>query len=380
MQCDNCGYIFFQPSKKCNCCGAPYAPAQSAFDVGQENLFTIFEMAAGEGGIPSSMGMAGTAAGLDDYNFTDDFDTGDAEYGVDENVLDLSDAEAEGFGTGDAGAMGMDDFDFDTSGMDGTPSMENAGADNFDMNISDDLSGGEADATETVEVEASDNSVDLDFAGGFDEVEGLGFETEESPAAEPQDTDTAEISMDAEMEPEISLEPELDLDAEEPSLELDDEGPSLELSDESGLDIDDDQPSLELSDEPSLELSEEPDLEMGEMDTFEEEPSLELPEDLDLSEEPELMDVSEEPELMDVSEEPELMDMDDDSMGESAEMEDDGGVDFDLDSVDLDAPEEEVSYEVPEEETGGEEPSMDFDGLELEMESPEEPEDEDLKQ
>ena len=48
--------------------------------------------------------------------------------------------------------------------------------------------------------------------------------------------------------------------------------------------------------------------------------------------------------------------------------------------MDLDDP-EEVAYEVPDEaETGGEEPSMDFDGLELEMETPDEPEDEELTQ
>ena len=80
---------------------------------------------------------------------------------------------------------------------------------------------------------------------------------------------------------------------------------------------------------------------------------------------------------MDVSDEPELMDA---PMEESVEMEDDGGIDFDLDGVDLDDP-EEVAYEVPDEaETGGEEPSMDFDGLELEMETPDEPEDEELTQ
>ena len=324
MQCDNCGYIFFQPSKKCACCSAPYAPAQSAFDVGQENLFTIFEMAPGEGGIPGGMGMAETGAGVEDYNFTDDFDTGETEYGVDENVLDLSDAEAEGFGIGTTtGAMSADDFDFDTSGMNDMPSMENAEPDNFDLNLPDDPAGSEAVATETLEAEPAtkaDDAADLDFEGGFDEVEGLGFGADESPAEEAQGGDTAEISLDANTEPEISLEPELDIDEEEPS---------LELSDESALDIDDEQPSLE------------------------------LPEDLDLSEEPELMDASVE---------------------ESTETEDEGGIEFDLDGVDLDEP-EEVAYEVPEAETGGEEPSMDFDGLELEMETPEESEeDEELTQ
>jgi pilus assembly protein FimV len=375
MQCDNCGYIFFQPSKKCACCSAPYVPAQSAFDVGQENLFTMFEMAAGEGGIPGGTGITETDAGVEDYNFTDDFDAGETEYGVDENVLDLSDAEAEGFGIGAAtGAMGVDDFEFDTSGMDGTPSMENAGPDNFDMGLPDDLTDGETASMETLEAEPADDAVDLDFEGGFDEVEGLGFGVDESPPGEAQASDTAEISLDTDLEPEISLEPELDID---------DDQPTLELSDESGLDLDmdDDQPSLELSEEPSLELSEEPDLDMGELDTFEEEPSLELSEDFDLAEEPELMDVSEEPELMDVSEEPELTDS---PMEESAELEDEGGIEFDLDGVDLDEP-EEVAFEVPEAETDDEEPSMDmdFDGLELEMETPDDPdapEDEELKQ
>ena len=351
MQCDNCGYIFFQPSKKCNCCSAPYAPAQSAFDVGQENLFTIFEMAAGEGGIPSGMGMAGSAAGVEDYNFTDDFDTGETEYGVDENVLDLSDAEAEGFGLSDAAAgamMGADDFQFDTSGMDDAPSLDDdAEPDNFDLNISEDLADGEM---ETLEAEPADDAVDIDFAGGFDEVEGLGFETEESPVAEMQEGDTEEISLDTDFEPEISLESDLDIDEE----------PSLELSDEPNLDIDYDT-SLELSDELSLDIDDD-------------EPSLELSEDLDLTDEPELMDLSDEPEEI-AYEEPELMDA---PIEESAELEDDGNIEFDLDGMDLDAPEEEVAYEVPEAETSVEEPSMDFDGLELEMETPDEPEDEEL--
>ncbi len=372
MQCDNCGYIFFQPSRKCACCSAPYAPTQSAFDVGQENLFTIFEMAPGEGGIPSGMGMTGAGAGVEDFNFTDDFDTGGTEYGVDENVLDLSDAEAEGFGPSTAaGVMSVDDFEFDTT-MDEMAPMENAGADNFDLNLSDDLADDETVATEIPELEIeTDEAAGVDFAGGFDEVEGLGFGFDESPAEETSDMATEEISLDASPEPEaeISLEPELDMD---------DEQPTLELSEELGLEMDDEQPSLELSEEPSMELPDDLDLDTGEMDTFEEESSIELPDDLELSDEPELMETE-----------------------DYAEMEDDGGIEFDLDGVDLDEPEEvsyevpeaetgdeeisfeipeaetgdeEISYEVPEAATDDEEPSMDFDGLELEMGSPEEPE------
>jgi hypothetical protein len=66
-------------------------------------------------------------------------------------------------------------------------------------------------------------------------------------------------------------------------------------------------------------------------------------------------------------------------MEESAEMEDDGAIEFDLDGVDLDEP-EVISYEEPEAETDGEESAMEFEGMELEMEAPDEPEDEDLKQ
>ena len=346
MQCDNCGYIFFQPSKKCACCSAPYAPAMSAFDVGQENLFTISEMAAGEGGIPGGMGMAESAGGVEDYNFTDDFDTGETEYGVDDNVLDLSDAEAEGFGIGSAtDAMSVDDFNFDTSGMDDAPSLEeDAGADDFNLNLSDDLSDSEEATIETLEVEPTveaDDAVELDFTGGFDEVEGMGFGADESPAEEAQEDDTAEISLDLDaddLEPEISLEPELDIDDE----------PSLELSDEPDLDMGE---TVAFEEEPSLELSDELDLDMGETVAFEEEPSLEL---------------SEEPDLMDAP------------LEESAEIEDEGGIEFDLDGMDLDEPEEEVAYEVPEAETSAEEPSMDFDGLEMEMDTPDIPEDEEL--
>ena len=369
MQCDNCGYIFFQPAKKCTCCGAPYAPAQSAFDVGQEHLFTIFEMAAGEGGI---QGMAEAGSGVaDDYNFTDDFDTGETEYGVDENVLDLSDAEAEGFGVDDSSTpVSVDDFEFDTSGMmDDAPATENAASENFDLNISDDLADTEVSATET-KVEAADDALDIDFGDGFDEeeVEGLGFGLDESPTADeaPEaaedeisldidalDMDAApeaaedEISLDIDAAPEaeISLEPELELtDDEEPSLELSEE-PELELSE-------DEEPVFELPEDPSMELSEEPELDATTVDTFEEESSF---------------DISDEPELMDTFGE------------ESTDVEDEAGLEFDLDGVDLDEP-EEVAFEVPEAETATEEePSMDFDGLELEMESPDEPEDEELK-
>ena len=364
MQCDNCGYIFFQPSKKCNCCGAPYAPTQSAFDVGQENLFTIYEMAPGEGGIPSSAGMTGAGAGIEDHNFTDDFETGGTEYGVDENVLELGDAKAEGFGTSTATKpMSVDNFEFDTSGMDDMPSMEDAKPDVFDLNLSDDLADNEVAATEALEPAAeADDAVDTEFASGFDDVEGLGFGFDESPAEEAPEGATEETSLDAvpELEAEMSLEPELELAEEEPSLELSEE-PELDTADE---------PSLELSED--LELPEEFALDMGELDAGEGEPSLELPE---------------EPELMETP------------MEESAEMEDEGGIAFDLDGVDLDEPEvvsfeepeaetfgeepvmdldepEVVSFEEPEAETFGEEPVMDFEGLE--METPDEPEDEDL--
>ena len=321
----------------------------SAFDVGQEHLFTISEMAAGEVGIPGGMGMAESAGGVEDYNFTDDFGTGETEYGVDDNVLDLSDAEAEGFGVGTATeAMGIDDFSFDTSGMDDVPSLEeDAGSDDFNLNISDDFSNSEEATIETLEAEPTveaDAAVDLDFSGGFDEVEGLGFGADESPAEEALEDGTAEISLDLDaddLEPEISLEPELDIDDE----------PSLELSEEPDLDMGDETVAFE--EEPSLEFSEELDLDMDETVAFKEEPSLEL---------------SEEPELMDAP------------LEESAEIEDEGAIEFDLDGMDLDEPEEEVAFEVPEAETSAEEPSMDFDGLELEMETPDIPEDEELKQ
>jgi hypothetical protein len=378
MQCENCGYIFFQPSKKCACCSAPYVMAQSAFEVGQETLFTIFEMAPGEGGIPGDMGMTGEAgAGVEDYNFTDDFDSGETEYGVDENVLDLSDAEAEGFGSvADTGSMGTNDFEFDTSGLDSMPSTENIGSEDFDLNLSDDFTANEAIPTETMEpemetmepeAETLGHEGEMDFSGGFDEgeVEGLGFGFDESSNEETLEADSGEISLDASPEPEISLEPELELSEEEPSLEM----PA-----ETDLDIDDEQPSLELSDEPSLDIDE--------LDDIEESSSMEQPEGMGLSDELELMDPSEEPELMDPSEdedlelsdEPELMDPSED---ESTEMEDDGGIDFDLDSVDLDEP-EDITFEVPEKETAEEESSFDLEGMELEMESPDEPDDEDL--
>lgn len=360
MQCDNCGYIFFQPSKKCSCCSAPYVPAQSSFDVGQENLFTIFEMAPGEGGIPGGMGMgmAGAAEGIDEFNFTDDFDSGGAEYGVDENVLDLSDAEAQGFGPGPVSEpMNMDDFDFDTSGMDAMPPQSTADADDFDLGISNDVPDSERASKGTVEPEAG-NSVEMDFTGGFDEVEGLGFGFDESTDEETPEVTMDEISLDTDSEPEISLEPELDAGDDQPSLELSDE-PSIELSDDLELDMGDNQPALELSEEPSLEIPEDP-ADTGEFNVVEEDSSMELPEDFNLDEETELMESSAE------------------EYAQMGDVEDDGGIEFDLDSVDLDEPEEDVSHEVPEAKTGGEESFMDLEGLE--MESSDDSEDEELKQ
>ena len=346
MQCDNCGYIFFQPSKKCTCCSAPYVPAQSSFDVGQENLFTIFEMAPGEGGIPGGMGMAGSTVEVDDYNFTDDFDAGGAEYGVDENVLDLSDAETEGFGPGPVSEpRGADDFEFDASAMDDMPSGESAATDDFELSLDADPPDHETAATEIPEPEVDDSG--MDFTGGFDEVEGLGFGFDESPAEETPEVTTEEISLDTNSEPEISLEPELEPAEEEPS---------LELSEEPELDMGDDQPSLELSEDPSMELPDEL-TDEDEFNVVEEDASMELPDDLDLAEEPELMEPA---------------------TDEYGEMDDDGGIEFDLDNVDLDET-EEISYvgESEEEASGSdEEPFMDLEGLE--METPEDPEDEDL--
>ncbi len=291
--------------------------------------------------------MAGSTAGVEDYNFTDDFDAGGAEYGVDENVLDLSDADAEGFGAGPVSEpIGADDFEFNTSGMDDTPSRDNAGPDDFELNLGEDLpADNEAVATETPEPDAG-NSMEMDFTGGFDEVEGLGFGFDESPVEETPDVTTEEISLDATSEPEISLEPELELAEEEPS---------LEISEEPELDIADEQPSLELSEDPSMDLPGELAADTGESNAVEEEPSMELPDDLDLAEEPELMEPT---------------------VDEYAETEDDGGMEFDLDSVDLDEAEEITYVEEPEAETGGEESFMDLE--ELEMETPEDPEDEDL--
>jgi hypothetical protein len=343
-------------------------PAQSSFDVGQENLFTIFEMAPGEGGIPSAMGMSESAVGMDEYNFTDDFDAGGAEYGVDENVLDLSDAEAEGFGIGPVSEpRGVDNFEFDTSGMDDMPSTD-AGSDDFELNLGEDLQDNEMVATDALEADRVGGSSELDFSGGFDEdeVEGLGFGFDDSPADSASEDTTEEISLEADSEPEISLEPELELAGEEPS---------LELSDEPELDIADEQPSLELDEDPSLELSEDPSMDFSEEiaaddiedtdDTGEfnvvDEGSMELPDDLDLAEEPELMEPAED---------------------EYGEMADDGGIEFDLDSVDLDTP-EEITYEGESEaeavnEATEEEPFMDLEGLE--MENSDDPEDEELKQ
>jgi hypothetical protein len=338
-------------------------PAQSSFDVGQENLFTIFEMAPGEGGIPAGMGMgmemAGSSVGVEDYNFTDDFDAGGAEYGVDENVLDLSDAEAEGFGVGPVSEPLTDEFEFDTSGMDDMPSRDNAGPDDFELNLGEDIQDNEVVAIETPEPDVG-NSTELDFSGGFDEdeVEGLGFGLGDSPAESAPEETAEEISLDADSEPEISLEPELEL-AEE-------EEPSLELSDEPELDISDEQPSLELSEDPSMDFSEEIATDTDEFDTdtdefnvVDEGSSMELPDDLDLAEEPELMEPAED---------------------EYGEMEDAGGLEFDLDSVDLDVA-DEITYEGESEaetvsEASEEEPFMDLEGLE--MENSEDPEDEDL--
>ena len=347
------------------------------------------------------MALADTGVGVEDYNFTDDFDMGDAEYGVDENVLDLSEAEAEGFGPATSSVPASAD-DFDSAGMGGMASFEDdAGPDDFELDLSESTASqasvepeaeaavpdispdSEADVSPDISPGAedtaeADTAVDADFTGsGFDsEVEGLGFGFDESPAEEAPEAEAAteEISLDAAPEPEaeISLEPELELPADEPA----DEGPSLELPEEEpSIEMTEEEPSLELSDEPA---DEEPSIEMPE-----EEPSLELSDEPDESPSLELAD---EPELDMGGEEIELSDeagLDAEDTGDYEEEEEDaGGIEFDLDSVDLDAPKEEVSMdEEPEAVDTGEEPSLEIEGLELEMESPEEPEEEDnLKQ
>lgn len=367
MQCDNCGYIFFQPSKKCACCMAPYAPTPSAFDIGQENLFTIFEMAPGEGGMATSLQANEAGVGLEDYSFTDDYDTGGG-YAADDNALDLSDAESEGYGTGLAAeSPGADDFDFDTGGTGGLTSYsDDIGPNDFELDLSEALAeqviasnappatdvaepateesampdiapesaapepelepeaelsvdiSPEGDSSETAEADAA---IDKDFGGGgFDsEVEGLGFGFDESPA------DTAP-------EPEAELE----LPEEEPEIALDDE-PSVEITEE---------PEIVLDDEPSVEIAEEPEIALAD------EPSLDLDEDAEF-------DV--------VVEGP----------ADNTE-EDTGEIEFDLDSVDLDAPEPALDVE-PQAESADGDTELEVEGMELEMESPEEPEEDQEK-
>ncbi|TDJ61550.1 MAG: hypothetical protein E2O42_02610 [Nitrospina sp.] len=347
MQCDNCGYIFFQPSKKCGCCMAPYAPAPSAFDIGQENLFTIFEMAPGEGGMATSLQANEAGVGLEDYSFTDDYDTG-GDHGVGDNALDLSEAESEGYETGYA-AEPSGAGDFDTGGTGGLTSYsDDIGPNDFELDLSEalaeqviaskaphsdveappiaaagmpDIAPGaaasepelepeaepsvdispEGDSSETAEADAA---IDKDFGGGgFDsEVEGLGFGFDEPSA------DTAP-------EPKAELE----LPEEEPEIALDDE-PSLEIAEE---------PEIALDDEPSLVLDED-----AEYDAVVENPAENMEEDT-------------------------------------------GEIEFDIDSVDLDAPEPALDVK-PQAEPADGDTELEFEGMELEMESPEEPE-EDLK-
>ncbi len=325
---------------------APYAPTPSAFDIGQESLFTIFEMAPGEGGMATRLQANQAGVGLEDYSFTDDYDTGG-----DANALDLSDAESEGYETGYAAeSSGADDFDYDTGGTGGLTSYsDDIGPNDFELDLSEALAeqviasnapppteveappmveaampdiapepaapepelepeaelsvdiSPEGDPSETAEADAA---MDMDFGGGgFDsEVEGLGFGFDESPA------DTAP-------EPEAELE----LPEEEPEITLDDE-PSLEIAEE---------PEIALDDGPSLDLDED-----VEYDAVVEDPA----------------DNLEEPT---------------------------GEIEFDLDSVDLDAPEPALDVEPQAEPLDGD-TELEFEGMELEMDSPEEPE-EDLE-
>ncbi len=330
----------------------------------------------------SGLAVAEAGVGVEDYNFTDDFDMGEVEYGVDENVLDLSEAEAEGFGPGSAiaasgiPAASTDDFDYDSADMGEMATLEDeVGPDDFELDLTESTAGqayvsDDAAPMDTAmpdiapehEPEVSldvspeggaepevDAALDPDFGGsGFDsEVEGLGFGFDETPGEKAPEPEAAaeEISLDVEpeAEAEISLEPELELtddepENEEPSLELpedEDEGISLELPEDEDEGV-------------SLELSEEPELEMGDMDG----------EEIVLSDEDDYETPVED-------------------LVEEEEEEDAGGIDFDLDSVDLDAPEEEASLdEEPEAVDTGDEPSLEVEGLELEMESPDEPEEE----
>ena len=338
---------------------APYAPAPSAFDIGQENLFTIFEMAPGEGGMATSLQANEAGVGLEDYSFTDDYDSG-GDHGVDDNALDRSEAESEGSET-DMAFESPGAGDFDTGGTGGLTSYsDDIGPNDFELDLSEalaeqviasnapptdveappmaaagmpDIAPGaaasepalepeaepsvdispEGDSSETAEADAA---VDKDFGGGgFDsEVEGLGFGFDEPPA------DTAP-------EPKAELE----LPEEEPEIALDDE-PSLEIAEE---------PEIALDDEPSLEIAEEPEI------ALDDEPSLVLDEDAEYDA---------------VVENP----------AENME-EDTGEIEFDIDSVDLDAPEPALDVK-PQAEPADGDTELEIEGMELEMESPEEPE------
>ncbi len=117
---------------------APYAPAPSAFDIGQENLFTIFEMAPGEGGMATSLQANEAGVGLEDYSFTDDYDTG-GDHGVDDNALDLSEAESEGSET-DMAFESPGAGDFDTGGTGGLTSYsDDIGPNDFELDLSEAL-------------------------------------------------------------------------------------------------------------------------------------------------------------------------------------------------------------------------------------------------
>ncbi|NIR55354.1 MAG: hypothetical protein GWN10_12070 [Nitrospinaceae bacterium] len=332
-------------------------------------MFTIFEMAPGEGG-----GLTAADLGVEDFNFNDDFSGGGADYGADEDVLDLSDAYAAGYGSADATEATasldtLDDLDFDTgsaaAGL--TSHADDIGPSDFELDLSEAtgdpmLASNDIPPVATEEIDLDTPVPDLspepepdlapepevspeaeeaptdnfdDFGGGFDsEVEGLGFGFDEAPAAEDNNIEMmsepeAEIDLDEAPEPEAEIA--LD-EAPEPESEI-----ALEESPEFDAE-------LSLDEAPEAEVSMEPDMDF-EADTLDDF-SAELPE---------------EPAEEAVLDEPEA--------------EEEGGIDFSLD-MDEDfaaAPEEPESE--PEPAFDGD-TDLEMDGLTLEMEPSEEPEEE----
>lgn len=376
MQCPECGYISFKISKTCGACGFKFKKAKNLPALTGKESFYIF------GGPPEVKKEEAL------------------EENSPENVAVLEKEEPESFIDPETG-----DFNLDL------PEIQEGEIEEAQIPTDQEVS-----EFEPLEF---DPNADIDL--GEVEVEGLGLEpfqvTEEAKSTEPVEETSEEAIILDESGESPSLEPVLEItDPEEPTLSI--EEPALEITEPEPI-ASEDEDVLEIPDpaeEPALTID-EPTLEITEPTLSEEEPVLEIPDlaggpALTIDEpmleitEPETAQSEDEPvlEISDPSEEPALtidepmLEINDaepsPSEGESPELDlGDNEIKLDLgyepppsndpDPSELASQLEEIDLnleiddsEVPLSTSNNEVPEIEIEDLGLELESPDDSEEE----